>query len=85
MKSFSGAKIKDMQGYVKPTLRENPHQIIVHIGTHDLESNKRSEQIAVSVIDVATSLKSDTCDVLVSSIAVRNNQRRKKVADVNLV
>ena len=24
VKSFSGAKIRDMQDYVKPTLRENP-------------------------------------------------------------
>ena len=34
---------------------------------------------------MATSLKSDTCDVLVSSITVRNDQHRKKVAQVNIV
>ena len=74
-----------MQDYVKPTLRENPDQIIVHVGTNDLASNKRPEQIAESIIGVATSLKSDTCDVLVSSITVRNDQHRKKVAEVNIV
>ena len=36
VKSFSGAKIRDMQDYVKPTSRENPDQIIVHVGTNDL-------------------------------------------------
>ena len=34
---------------------------------------------------MATSLKSDTCDVLVSSITVRNDQHHKKVAEVNIV
>ena len=45
-----------MQDYVKPTLRDNPDQIIVHVGTNDLASNKRPEQIAESIIDVAPSL-----------------------------
>ena len=85
VKSFSGAKIRDMQDYVKPTLRENPDQIIAHVETNDLASNKCPEQIAVLIIGEATSLKSDTCDVLVSSITVRNDQHRKKVAEVNIV
>ena len=40
--SFSGAKIRDMQDYVKPALPENPDQIIVHVGTNDLVSKKTS-------------------------------------------
>ena len=56
MKSFLGAKIRDMQDYVKPTLRENPDQIIVLVATNDLASNKRPEHIAESIIDVAPSL-----------------------------
>ena len=72
-----------MQDYVKPTIREKPDQIIVHVGTNDLASNKRPEQIAESIIGVATSLKSDTYEILVSSITVRNDQHRKKVAEVN--
>ena len=83
--SFSGAEIRDMQDYVKPTLRENPDQIIVHVGTNDLASNKRPKHIAKSIIGVATSLKSDTYDVLVSGIIVRNDQHHKKVAEVNIV
>ena len=85
MKSFSGAKIRDMQDYLKPTLRENTDQIISHVGTNDLTSYKHTEQIAESIIDVANSLKSDACDVLVSSLTVRNDQHRKKVAEVYIV
>ena len=85
VKSFLGAKIRDMQDYVKPALRENPNQIIIHVGTNDLTSNKRPEQIAESIIGVATSLKSDACYVLVSSITMRNDQHRKKAAEVNTI
>ena len=74
-----------MQDYVKPTLWENPDQTIAYVGTNDLASNKRPEKISESIIGVATSLKSDTCDILVSSITVRNDRYRKKVAEVNIV
>ena len=43
-----------MQDYLKPTLRENPSQIIVHVGTNDLASNKRPEQIVESIIGLAS-------------------------------
>ena len=66
-----------MQDYLKPTIRENPNQVIVHVGTYDLASNKRTEQTAESIIDVAISLKSDTCDVLVSSITPQESSRGK--------
>ena len=79
VKSFSGAKISDMQDYVKPTLRENPDQTIVHVGTNDLASNNRPKQIVDSIIGKATCFKSGTCDVFVSSITVRKDQHRKKV------
>ena len=46
-----------MQDYVKPTLRQNPDQIIVHVGANDVPSNKRPEKIEDSIIGVATSLK----------------------------
>ena len=85
VKPLSGAKIRDMQDYVKPALQENPDQIVVHFGINDLASNKRPEQIAESIIGVATSLKSDTCDVLVSRRTVRSDDHRKKVAEVNRV
>ena len=57
MKSLSGAKIRDMQDYVKATLRGNPDQNIVHVRINNVASNKRPEQIAESIIGVATSLK----------------------------
>ena len=43
VKSFSGAKIRDMQEYVKPTLQENPDQIIIHVGTNLASINVQSK------------------------------------------
>ena len=76
------------QGYArlrKTNLKKNPDQIILHVRTNDLASNKYPEQTAESIIDVASSLKSDTCDVLVSSLTLRNEQHCKKVVEVNRV
>ena len=85
VKSFSGAKMRNMQDYVKPTLRKNSDEIIVsNVGINDLASNKYPQQIVESIIGLVSSLKSDTCDVLVSSRTVRNDQHRKKVAEVNI-
>ena len=39
-KSEKGARIRCMYDYAKPTLRENPDQIIQQIGTNDLLTEK---------------------------------------------
>ena len=72
-----------MLDYVRPTLRENPDHIIIHIGTNDLASNTPAEKVAESIIDLASTLKSDSCSVAISSITVRNDKHRNKVAQVN--
>ena len=36
VKSFSGAKVRCMKDYAKPSIRENPDHVILHIGTNDL-------------------------------------------------
>ena len=67
------------------SLTKEPRPDYCSCWTNDLASNKRPEQIAESNIGVATYLNSDICDALVSSITVRNDQHRKKVAEVNIV
>ena len=53
VKDFPGARARCMQDYVRPTLRENPDHIIIHIGTNDLASNTPAEKVAESIIDLA--------------------------------
>ena len=62
-----------MQDYVKTFLRENPHHLIIHGGTNDILTNKQLEQIAKSIVELALSVKSNSCDVKLSDITVRND------------
>ena len=83
VKDFSEAKVWCMQDYVQPTLRENPDHIIIHVGTNDLASNRPVAKVAESIIDLASTSKSDSCSAAISSITVRNDKHRNKVAQVN--
>ena len=56
VKYFSGAKIDDTKHYVKRTQEKQLAQIIVHIGTNDLSSNKNSDEIADEIVNFAKSI-----------------------------
>ena len=83
VKDFLGARVRCMQDYVRPTIRENLGHIILHVGTNDLTTNIPTEKVAQSIIDLASSSKSNLCSVAISNITVRNDRYRKKVAQVN--
>ena len=83
VKDFPGARVKCMQGYVRPTIRQNPDHIILHAGMKELTTNIPTEKVTESTIDLASPLKSNSCSVAISSITVRNDRHRKKVAQVN--
>ena len=57
VKSFSGAKVTFMEDYVKPTLREMPTHIILHVGTNDIPTKKAPEQGAENIVNFAINLK----------------------------
>ena len=41
VRSFPGAKVRSLHDFVKPTIRDfNPNQIILYVGTNDLNSEK---------------------------------------------
>ena len=82
-KSFSGAKVRCMKDYLKPSLRQNPDHVVLHVGTNDLDSDKDPELIAKSIVDLARTVKKDTCEVTISNIVVRNDKLKKKAEEVN--
>ena len=60
VRPFNSAKVRSMHDHVKPTVRDfDPDHIILHCGTKDLNSDRKSSQIAREIIDPAISLKSD--------------------------
>lgn len=84
VRSFSGAKVRCLHDYVKPTLRDfNPDHIILHVGTNDLNSEKTSSQIANSIIELHNSLKTIDNEITVSLIVPRADNLNNKAIEVN--
>ena len=83
VKDFPGVRVRCMQDCLRPTIRENPNHIILHIGTNDLTTNIPPEKVAESIINLASPLKSNSCSEAISNITVRNDRYRKKVVQVN--
>ena len=85
IKTFSGATVSCMEGYLKPSLRNPPDHFILHVGTNDLSSDKTPYEIAESIINLACQLKNEKHDVSVSTIISRTDDRilNQKGIEVN--
>ena len=69
--------------HIKPTLREKPDDIVLHVGTNDLVSDRPPDLISKSIVDVASSMKNENHDVTVSNIIKRADHFKEKANDVN--
>ena len=78
-----GAKVRCMEDHIKSVLRDKPDHNIFHIGTNDIPSNKNSEDIASSIIELVLSAKSESCDASISNIVVRKHRHQNKFQKVN--
>ena len=85
VKTFSGAKTTCMNDYAKPSVRSSPDHFILHVGTNDLSSDKSPEEIARSIIDLATSIKKEKRDVSISNVIIRADHKKleEKRCEVN--
>ena len=63
----------------------DPDHFILHVGTNYFKSEKSSEFIAESIIDLAVSLKNEKRDISISNTIVRadNQELTKKAAKVD--
>ena len=75
VKSFSGSKVNDMQDYLKPLLRRNPHQIILHVGTNDIKSEKSPDQLVEGIVKLVSQVreKSAHIKVAISALTIRKD------------
>ena len=84
IKSFSRAKIKDINDYIKPALREDPNHFILHIGTNDVTNASKSEElIAEEILELALKIKSETHIISISNVIVRRDKWSAKAQKVN--
>ena len=72
-----------MVDHVKSVMRHEPDRIIFQIETNDIPSDKDAGDIAKSIVDLATSAKSPTCDVSLSNIITRKDKYQHKPQEVN--
>ena len=82
VKTFSVAKTACMHNYVKPSVRSSSDDLILHIGTNDLLSNKSPEEIARSITDLATSIQNEKHDGSISNITVRADDKKARRKEV---
>ena len=78
-----GAKVRCMEDHIKQVIRDNPDHEIFHIGTNDVPSDKSAEDVAKSIVELALSAKSASCDVSISNILVRKDRHQSKCQEVN--
>ncbi len=77
VKSFAGAKIEDMEDYLKPIVRKTPAEIILHVGTNDL-GNLSAYEIAQGIEKLGTQIAEDCpgTGIVLSSITLRTDSSR---------
>ena len=74
IKSFPGSTIECMHDYIKPSLKYDPEQIIIHIETNDLRREKEPNEIAEEILQLALNIETDENDVSISTILPRNDE-----------
>ena len=83
VKHYAGTKARSMKDHTKPSLRERPDHIVLHVGTNDLVSDRPPDLIAKSIADTASSVKNENHDVTVSNIIARADLFKEKANEVN--
>ena len=80
VRPFLSEKTIHMVNYIKPTQRDfNPDVYLLLVGTNDLSSNKSREQISLDILNLVNSLKLHNNTIIVSSIAPRDDENKKKL------
>ena len=61
----------------------DPNLVLIHVGTNDLRSAKDPNQIANGIINLATGVKRENNDVILSSIITRTDKFKDKADTVS--
>ena len=86
--SFPGCTTVDMKDHIKPILRKNPDEIIIHVGTNSLRSCASVRGCADEIIDLASMIvKESSAEVAISGLVARSDDESLavKVSGVNKI
>ena len=86
LRDFRGATTEDMNSYVLPAVRNEPEEIIIHVGTNDLQQ-KSARQVAEGIVNLCDNIEQNcNSKVTVSSIICRADEDlNKKVTEANKI
>ena len=74
IRTFPGAKVRDMEYYIKPTLARAPDHLILHVGTNDVRNSSPQEIInAISMLGQNIKKELPTTNLVISEIITRND------------
>ena len=84
VRPFLAAKAVDMFDYVKPIQRDfDPDAYILHIGTNDLTTDKKPDEICSEISRLVKVLKTNKNKIVISTIAPKGDACNSKVEKVN--
>lgn len=84
VKSFSGASSDDMVDFIKPLAKKEAHNLIIHIGTNDIQNNIDTIKNIDTITQYIKKTSSNT-RIAISSICIREDKNNilKKVSSIN--
>ena len=85
VKSFPASTTEDMESYCIPTIRAEPDELILHVGTNDLQMNT-SRQVIDNIVNLADNISQNcTSEVTISSLLKRLDKPNldSKVTEIN--
>ena len=72
-----------MVDHITPVIRDKPDHIFFHVGTNCIPSDKDAGDITKSILDLAMSAKSPTCNVSISNIITKKDKHQHKAHKEN--
>ena len=79
VKPFPGATTKDMEDYIKPILRKDPENIIIHVGTNDVNS-KEPRLTAEGIVNLALQIEgvAPNTNIAISGLVSRRMTKKER-------
>ena len=68
---------------MKPSLKNKPDVILLHVGTNNLRTDNTPEDISNDIINLATTSKTSENHIIISGIVGRNDALNNKATEVN--
>lgn len=82
MECHKGTTTARIKQHVKISLEKKPDRMIIHVGTNDLNTEATEQQIAQSIVDLASFANTNSTSVAISSITHREDKWLKKANKV---